>query len=296
MKASAFSYHDPRSLDALYGLLGSLENCRLLAGGQSLMPMLNMRYAFPDHVIDINRIEGLDDIKLTDQGLYIGAMTRQARLKDDPLVSAHAPVLAEALHWVGHVQTRSRGTIGGSLCHLDPAAEQPCIAALYDAVLHVGGPRGSRDIAFKDWVLAYMTPALEPDEILLGLTLPPFATGQSGSRIGHGFHEFARRHGDYAIVAAAALVALGPDNKITRAAISLAGVDVKPYRLHTAEDLLVGQSADPQTLETAAREAQKITMMDDAHISADYRQRLAVAMVKRALNDAVARAMGGHHG
>jgi carbon-monoxide dehydrogenase medium subunit len=296
MKASAFSYHDPRSLDALYGLLGSLENCRLLAGGQSLMPMLNMRYAFPDHVIDINRIEGLDEIRLTDKGLFIGAMARQARIKEHPLVASHAPVLAEALHWVGHVQTRSRGTIGGSLCHLDPAAEQPCIAALYDAVLHVGGPRGVRDIAFSDWVVAYMTPALEPDEILLGLTLPPFAPAQGTGRIGHGFHEFARRHGDYAIVAAAALVALDPDHKITRAAISLAGVDVKPCRLQTAEAMLLGHKADPQLVLTAAQEAQKITMMDDAQISADYRQRLAVAMVKRALNDAVARAMGGHHG
>ena len=296
MKASAFSYHDPRSLSALYGLLGSLENCRVLAGGQSLMPMLNMRYAFPDHVIDINRIEGLDDIRLTEKGLYIGAMVRQARLKEHPLIATHTPVLAKALHWVGHVQTRSRGTIGGSLCHLDPAAEQPCIAALYDAVLHVGGPRGTRDVAFKDWVVAYMTPALEPDEILLGLTLPPFAAGQTQAKTGCGFHEFARRHGDYAIVAAAVLLALDPNHKITRAAISLAGVDVKPCRLHGAEQILVGQTADANLFANAANEAQKLDMMDDAHISADYRQRLAVAMVKRALNDAMADAMGGHHG
>ena len=296
MKASAFSYHDPRSLNALYDLLGSLENCRVLAGGQSLMPMLNMRYAFPDHVIDINRIEGLDEIRLTEKGLYIGAMVRQARLQVDPLVATHAPVLAAALHCVGHVQTRSRVTIGGSLCHLDPAAEQPCIAALYDAVLHVGGPRGPRDIDFKDWVVAYMTPALEPDEILLGLTLPLFAAGEAQTRTGYGFHEFARRHGDYAIVAAAVLLALDAGNKITKASISLAGVDVKPCRLYVAEQMLVGQTADPKLLADVANEAKKIDMMDDAHISSDYRKRLAVAMVKRALNDAMVQAMGGHHG
>lgn len=158
MKASAFSYHDPKTVQELNSLLGSLDNVRILAGGQSLMPMLNMRYAFPDHVIDINHIAGLAEVVMTPQGLRIGAMTRQRIVREHPLVLEHAPVLAEALHWVGHVQTRARGTIGGSLCHLDPAAEQPCIAALYDAVLHVSGQRGPRDVAMRDWVISYMTP------------------------------------------------------------------------------------------------------------------------------------------
>ena len=296
MKASAFTYHDPKTLDALFGLMSTLENCRLLAGGQSLMPMLNMRYAFPDHVIDINRIEGLDDIRLTDQGLYIGAMARQARLKDHPLVLKHAPVLAQALHWVGHVQTRNRGTIGGSLCHLDPAAEQPCIAALYDAVMHVGGARGTRQIAFKDWVVSYMTPALESDEMLLGLTLQPFGGTQNGQKQGHGFQEFARRHGDYAIVAAATLLSLDAHHVITQAAISLAGVDVKPCRLQAAEQALIGQKAEPAVFEQIAQHARGLEMMEDAHISAAYRQRLAVTLIKRALTEAGTRAMGGQHG
>jgi aerobic carbon-monoxide dehydrogenase medium subunit len=296
MKAAAFTYHDPRSLNDLYALLASLENVRVLAGGQSLMPMLNMRYAFPDHVIDLNRIDGLSDIRMTEKGLYIGAMVRQAHLKDHPLVAAHAPVLAEALHWVGHVQTRSRGTIGGSLCHLDPAAEQPCIAALYDAVLHVGGPRGLRDIVFSDWCVGYMAPALEPDEVLVGLTLPVWQSGAGSERHGHGFHEFARRHGDYAIVAAAVLIALDPQGSISRAAISLAGVDVKPRRLEEAEHALVGRKPETDLLRTVAEKARALDMMEDAHIRADYRQRLAVTLTKRALNDAVMRAQGGHHG
>lgn len=291
MKASAFAYHDPQSLQELNSLLGSLENVRILAGGQSLMPMLNMRYAFPDHVIDINRIDELAGVTLTPQGLHIGAMTRQRVLREHPLVLAHAPVLAEALNWVGHVQTRSRGTIGGSLCHLDPAAEQPCIAALYDAVLHVAGPRGARDVAMRDWVLSYMTPNLEPDEALLGLTLPVW----SGTSVGYGFHEFARRHGDYAIVAAAALVALDANRVVTRAAIALAGVDVRPIRLEAAEQALTGQVLDAALIERASAMAASIEMMEDAHITPAYRGRLAKTMTKRALNDALNRATGGRN-
>lgn len=291
MKASAFAYHDPKTVQELNGLLGSLDNVRILAGGQSLMPMLNMRYAFPDHVIDINKIEGFDTVELTPQGLRIGAMTRQRILREHPLVLQHAPVLAEALHWVGHVQTRSRGTIGGSLCHLDPAAEQPCIAALYDAVLHVSGPRGNRDVAMREWVLSYMTPALEPDEVLIGLTLPVW----SGDKLGHGFHEFSRRHGDYAIVAAAAMLSLDAGGAVRQSAIALAGVDVRPVRLLEAEQAMLGQQADAALVEKVAAMAASVEMMEDAHITPAYRARLAKTMTKRALTDALNRAMGGRN-
>jgi len=287
MKAPPFAYHDPRSVDELKGLLASLENVRILAGGQSLMPMLNMRYAMPDHVIDINRVAGLDDVRKVDGGLRIGAMTRQRTLERDPLVAAHAPILAEALHWVGHVQTRSRGTFGGSLCHLDPSSEQPCTAALYDATLHVAGPRGDRDVSIHDWVLGYMTPALEPDEALVAVTLHTW-----DGRYGYGFEEFARRHGDYAIVCTGALLATDGSGTITRAAISIAGVDVRPVRLSEAEAMLVGKPADAATLAAAAEIARGIDCMSDAKISGDYRRRLAVAMVKRALTKAAERAKG----
>lgn len=287
MKAPPFAYHDPRSVDELKGLLASLENVRILAGGQSLMPMLNMRYAMPDHVIDINRVAGLDDVRKVEGGLRIGAMTRQRTLERDPLVAAHAPILAEALHWVGHVQTRSRGTFGGSLCHLDPSSEQPCTAALYDATLHVAGPRGDRDVSIHDWVLGYMTPALEPDEALVAVTLHTW-----DGRYGYGFEEFARRHGDYAIVCTGALLATDGSGTITRAAISIAGVDVRPVRLSEAEAMLVGKPADAATLAAAAEIARGIDCMSDAQISGDYRRRLAVAMVKRALTKAAERAKG----
>ena len=294
MKASAFAYHDPKTVQELNTLLGSLDNVRILAGGQSLMPMLNMRYAFPDNVIDINHIAGLAEVAMTPAGLRLGAMTRQRIVREHPLVVQHAPVLAEALHWVGHVQTRARGTIGGSLCHLDPAAEQPCIAALYDAVLHVSGPRGARDVAMRDWVLSYMAPNLEPDEALLGLTLPVWS-GHEGQRLGHGFHEFARRHGDYAIVAAAALVSLDAGGVVRRASIALAGVDIKPVRLDTAEQALVGQVLDPALIAKVSAMAASIEMMEDAHITPAYRGRLAQTMTKRALTDALNRATGGRN-
>ena len=285
MKAPPFAYHDPRSVEELKGLLGSLENLRILAGGQSLMPMLNMRYAMPDHVVDINRVDGLSSIEKTTDGLRIGAMTRQRAVERDPLVARHAPVFVEALQWVGHVQTRSRGTFGGSLCHLDPSSEQPCVAALYDAVLHVSGPRGDRDVSIHDWVLGYMTPALEPDEALLAVTLKTW----DGPH-GYGFEEFARRHGDYAIVCAGALLQLDGAGKISRASIALAGVDVMPVRLREAEALLVGRMPDAATLAEAAACTKALECMSDAQISGDYRRRLAATLTRRALTSAAARA------
>lgn len=291
MKPAPFAYHDPCSLADLVALLGRLENLRLLAGGQSLVPMLNMRYAVPDHVVDLNRIPDLAGIAETADGLRIGAITRQRTLERDPLVRRRAPVLVEALRFVGHVQTRSRGTIGGSLCHLDPAAELPGIAALYDATLHATGPRGDRDIPISEWGVMYMTPALEPDEALVALTLPVWSEPH-----GHGFVEFSPRHGDYAIVAAAALVALDPGGTIRRAAIALVGVDVRPVRLAAAERALVGAPASGETLRAAAELASGIEFLSDAHVTGDYRRRLAVALTRRVLETAVQRAREAGHG
>jgi carbon-monoxide dehydrogenase medium subunit len=291
MKAAPFAYHDPRSLDDLLGLLGRVENVRMLAGGQSLIPMLNMRFSIPDHVIDLNRIPELAYLRETPAALEIGAMTRQRTLERDPLVARRAPVLAEALHWTGHVQTRSRGTIGGSLCHLDPAAEQPGIAALYDATLHIAGPRGRRDLPIADWVVMYLTPNLEADEVLVGLTLPVWSEPH-----GYGFVEFAPRHGDYAIVAASALVALGANGSVSRAAIALVGVDVRPVRLDAAEQVLVGAVPDSETIRGAAELARSIEFLSDAHVRGEYRQKLAVTLTRRALEAAVKRAREGAHG
>src|SRR5437764_3376744 len=175
MKPPPFRYHDPKTVSEAVGLLASLENAKLLAGGQSLMPMLNMRFVLPDHIIDLNRVEGLSYIRATQGALDVGAMTRQRELEFSELVRTRWPIMHEALLQVGHRQTRNRGTIGGSLCHLDPAAELVSLAAGHDATVTVAGPKGHRELAFADFPVAYMTPAIELNEIVTGVRFPQWA-------------------------------------------------------------------------------------------------------------------------
>ncbi len=286
MKAAPFTYHDPTSLDDLIGLLGTLEDVKLLAGGQSLMPMLNMRFAQPDHVIDLNGIGGLDGISNADGTLTLGAMTRQSALLNSPDIVALVPVMQEALGWVGHFQTRNRGTLGGSLCHLDPSAELPTTALLYDAQLLIAGPEGERQVAMQEWALAYMMPSIAEGEILTAVTITPWETPA-----GHAYEEFARRHGDFAIVGVGVLLSVD-NGSVTRAAIAIAGADQVPYRLTDAESALVGQPANEESFAAAGEIARSHEAMSDAYYTAAYRQRLAATLTKRALRKAAARANG----
>ncbi|HEX2654536.1 MAG TPA: xanthine dehydrogenase family protein subunit M [Xanthobacteraceae bacterium] len=285
MKPAPFAYHRPNTINDLVALVASCENAKLIAGGQSLVPMLNMRYVIPDHVIDLNRIESLNFIRENNGAIEIGAMTRQCEIEHDQLIARRAPILQDALRHVGHLQTRSRGTIGGSLCHLDPAAELPGIAALYDATLHIAGPRGTREVNIADWSLGYMTPALEPDEVLTHITFPLWKEPH-----GHAFLEIARRLGDFAIVGVGCLLALDRNGAIARAAISLVGVSTAPVRLSDTEAALIGQKPTESTFKAAAEHARTIECLEDAQISASYRQRLAGVLVARALKLASARA------
>ncbi len=284
MKAAPFAYHGPSTLDELTGLLAEKENARLLAGGQSLMPMLNMRYAMPDHLIDLNGVEGLAGVKETDDGIEIGAMTRQRDLMADGAALGRFPILAEALAQVGHFQTRNRGTVGGSLCHLDPSAELPCIAAAADARLSVRSRGGEREIAVADWPLGYMTPNLEADEALVRIRLPGHAALD-----GQAFVEFARRHGDFAIVGVAAMLSL-EGRTIRRAALAVAGVGPHPVRLAEIETALQGETANEAAFAAAAGEARGIEASSDAYVSGAYRQRLTGVLVERALAMAAQRA------
>jgi carbon-monoxide dehydrogenase medium subunit len=172
MKPPPFSYHDPRTVGDVVELLGRLPNAKLLAGGQSLMPMLNMRFVLPDHVIDLNRVEGLSFIREADGALEIGGMTRQRDLEFSDVVARRCPLMAEAIRLVGHRQTRNRGTLGGSLCHLDPSAELVSVAAALDATVLVMGPGGQREIAFAEFPVAFMTPSIEPNELLTAVRFP----------------------------------------------------------------------------------------------------------------------------
>jgi carbon-monoxide dehydrogenase medium subunit len=278
MKPPPFEYHDPLNLDEALALLERLGNAKLLAGGQSLMPMLNFRLAQPDHIIDLNRIESLAGISCGDDRVAIGAMTRQRAMEFDSDIAKHMPLLTEALFNVGHRQTRNRGTLGGSLCHLDPAAEQPCVAAAYDAVLTVVGKAGRREIDFADFPLGYMTPAIGEDEILEQVTFPLWPTEH-----GSAFVEFARRHGDFAVVAVAVLLLVDMDNRILRASLTLAGIGPAPLRMPSVENYLVGNRATPELFRAAADMCRDVDASGDVHAPADYRRHLAGVLSRRAL-------------
>jgi carbon-monoxide dehydrogenase medium subunit len=284
MKPPPFSYHDPRTIGDAVTLLGRLENAKLLAGGQSLMPMLNMRFVLPDHVIDLNKVEGLSYIRENGGALDIGAMTRQRDLEFSDLVARRCPLLHEAIQHVGHRQTRNRGTIGGSLCHLDPAAELVTVAAAMDATVTVQGPNGKRDIAFAEFPVAYMTPAIELNEILTAVRFPLWP-----ERHGYAFVEFARRHGDFAIVSAAALLTEDASGKIARASVTLGGMGAAPVRATEVEKALVGNAPDDKALREICEACRKFDAIEDVHAPASYRQQLATVMSRRALEAARAR-------
>jgi carbon-monoxide dehydrogenase medium subunit len=280
MKPPPFRYHDPANVAEAVGLLASLDNAKLLAGGQSLMPMLNMRYVLPDHVIDLNKIEGLSFVREEGGALHIGAMTRQRDIEFSDAVRTHCPLMREAILQVGHRQTRNRGTLGGSLCHLDPSAELVSVAAAYDATVRVEGAKGAREIGFADFPAGYMMPAIAPDEIVVSVRFPHWARGH-----GYGFVEFARRHGDFAIVSAAALLE-EKDGKITRASLTLGGIGVAPIRMKDVERVLVGSGASDALFREAGEMCRGIDAVEDIHAPAAYRQHLAAVMARRALEAA----------
>jgi carbon-monoxide dehydrogenase medium subunit len=278
MKPPPFQYYDPSTVADAVGLLARLENAKVLAGGQSLMPMLNMRYVLPDHIIDINKIAALSYLREENGALVSGAMTRQRDLEFSDAVKARYPLLHEAIMNVGHRPTRNRGTVGGSLCHLDPSAEIPTVAAAVDATVSVTGPKGNRDIAFAEFPAGFMSPAIDADELVVGVRFPAWPKGP-----GYGFVEFARRHGDFAIASAAALLEEDANGKIKRASLTLGGVATAPVRMRNVEKALVGQTASEDLFRDACEECRKIEAIADVHAPAAYRQHLAAVMSRRAL-------------
>jgi carbon-monoxide dehydrogenase medium subunit len=287
VKPAPFHYHRPTTLADALALLAAHPNARVLAGGQSLMPMLNLRLATPDHLIDLNRVPELDFVRDEGDAIAFGAMTRQRTIEFSPLVARRLPLLAEAIRWVGHRQTRNRGTIGGSVCHLDPSAELPTIAMALDASLEIRSARGTRTIAMADFPAGYMTPALEPDEVLASLRFPVWP-----GRCGTAFVEFARRHGDFAVVSVAAQLALDAGGKVTRASVTLGGVAMAPTRVGAAEAALVARAAGDAEIGAAAEACAAIEANSDIHAPGWYRQRLARVLAGRALRTALARARG----
>jgi CO/xanthine dehydrogenase FAD-binding subunit len=287
VKPAAFRYHAARSVEQALELLTSAGGeAKLLAGGQSLVPMMNFRLVRPAHLIDLNGVGELAGASARNGDLVLGAMTRQADAERDPLVRERAPLLAEALPLIGHPAIRNRGTVGGSLAHADPAAELPVVALALDARLRIRGAAGVREITADEFFVALLTTALGPEEILTEVVLGPWRPGW-----GWAFGEFARRHGDFAIVSVAVVAALESGRLAQPLRIVLGGVGDRPVRAREAERLLAGEPPTADVLDAAARAA--VVALDppsDVHGSSEYRRDVARVYTRRALDAAVARA------
>lgn len=289
MKAAPFEYHAPASLADVTALLVEHgDECKPIAGGQSLVPMLALRLTAFAHLVDLNRVEGLAGVQRANGSLTIGATTRQRVLERDPQVAGAVPLLARAAPLIGHFQIRNRGTVGGSLAHADPASELPAVALALDASFDAVGPNGQRSIAARDFFTGTWTTALDADEILTGVTFPAVA---AGTRSGSAIDEVARRHGDFAIAGAVAHVCVDDSGTVAAAAIALFGVAPTPVRAPRAEAALAG--VDPATVD--AVEIGRLALADqhptdDIHATGAQRARIAAhvagRVVTRALEEA----------
>jgi carbon-monoxide dehydrogenase medium subunit len=285
MKPPPFAYRDPTTLDDALALLAADADARPLAGGQSLMPMLNFRLVRPSTVVDLNRIAALVGVTVDHDGANIGAMTRQVDALRDTRLAKHWPIVRSALQQVGHLQTRSRGTIGGSLAHNDPAAEMPAVMLALDARLTVRSAKGSRTIEAQKFFVSSLTTALEPGELLTAIRLPSPPSGA-----GMGFAELARRHGDFALAAAAVVVSRAGAG---HARVVVTGMGDGPQRIPAAESALVkGGFSEVAMDEAAAAVGATVSPTDDLHTPAWYRKKIAGVMAARAARDAIGRMVG----
>jgi carbon-monoxide dehydrogenase medium subunit len=277
MKPVRFEYHRPTSLAETFELLDRYgDDGRILAGGQSLVPALNMRLATPRALIDINRLPGLDAIRLEPEGLVVGALARQEAVERSPLVREHAPLLAAAVPHVGHAAIRARGTVGGSLALADPAAELPACAVALEATIRVSSRRGPRRVAAADFFRGVYTTALEPGEVVTDVVVPLAAPGWRS-----GFEELARRHGDFALAGLAARARV-QGGAVAEARLVFFGVGTRPVRARGAEAALVGRRADAPALAAAGDALQRdLDPPGDVHGSAALRRHLAGVLLAR---------------
>ena len=285
----AFSYHRPSTVEEAIGLLAEYgSDAKVLAGGQSLVPLLALRLSHPEHLVDIGRIAGLDGVQDGPDGFTIGAAVRHADVELSPDTAKAAPLVAAAMPHIGHRAIRNRGTVCGSLAHADPAAELPAVALATGAELIARSSTGERRIPAADFFLGYLTSALDETEVLTAVRFPPWP-----GRTGWSVQEISRRHGDYALVGLAALVGLGDDGRIERAALSFFGAGATPVRVPQAEAVLVGERPDASAFAEAANVVTKsIDPPGDNHASAAYRAHVAGVLTKRCLAEAAGRTGG----
>ena len=283
MKPAKFDYHAPTSLDEAVALLQRYSgDAKILAGGQSLMPLLNFRLSRPAALVDLNRIASLAYIREENGQVRLGAMTRQRTIEFSPVVARRLPLLSEATKWVGHLPIRTRGTIGGSIAHADPSAEYPAVLTALEGEVVASGPKGERVVKAKDLFLTYLTTSLESDEVISEIRLPVMPVGA-----GFALEEFARRHGDFAIVAIAAMV-VRDAARCKQARLATAGAGPVPVRLRAAEEILERDGVTDAAIDAAARRAAELVSPDsDIHASADYRRHLTMVLTRRALKRAL---------
>ena len=280
MKSRRFAYHAPTSLpDALALLAEHSFDAKVLAGGQSLMPLLNFRMASPEHIVDINRLPDLDTPRRLDGRWHIPALVRQRTVERSPKITAAFPVLGSALTQVAHPQIRNRGTVCGSLAHGDPAAELPTVMSALQATMHLTSLRGERAVKADDFFVFHLTTALADDELLIGVSIDDFPPGTVT-----GFEEFATRHGDFALAAVAGVATRDVVGTVTACRLFAAGVAATPYRLAGAESIVLGHHMEPDVITAAGAAARReVDPTGDIHASADYRRHLLGVLVSRVL-------------
>lgn len=284
MKPPRFQYCAPQILDdALVLLEQQGDEAKILAGGQSLVPLLNMRLAAPAYLVDINRICELNYIQPEDDYLAIGATTRQSQVERSPLLQEKHPLLLETVWHIGHMQIRNRGTIVGSIAHADPAAELPALLACLGGSVLLQSSTGERLLTADAFFQGYLETALEPGEMIVEVRFP-----WVDPRAGWAFMEFARRSGDYALVGAAAVLTPGDDGKCLAARVAYAGVAGAPVRAYAIEQTLEGRELDERTLAEAAENARAVVSKDmsDVHATVEYRRALAAELTRRVLQAA----------
>jgi carbon-monoxide dehydrogenase medium subunit len=289
MKPAPFNLLRPKNLAEALALLQSYRaEAKVLAGGQSLVPLMNFRLAQPHNLIDLNGVVGLNEIKVDERSLTLGAMVRQREVEQSPIIVARLPILREAIAQVAYPAIRNRGTVGGSLVHADPAAELPLLAIALDAIFQLRSARGSRSVAARDFYQGYLLTDIAPDELLVEIVfhLPPPGAGWC-------FTEIARRHGDFAIVAVAVLVDLARDRSVNFARVALGGVGPAPLRVTAVEEILLGGQAGAELYRRAsAAAAEAVEPPTDIHASSGYRRQITGVLVRRALATAEGRVKG----
>lgn len=289
MKPAPFDYHDPRSVEETLDLLAAHgDEAKVLAGGQSLVPMLNLRLARPAVLVDVNGVAGLDHLHTDGGELVVGALTRQRRLEGSSFGDGAWALLPAALHHVGHAHIRNRGTVGGSIAHADPAAELPAAACALGARMVVRGPSGTREVPADEFFRGFFTTAVEPDELLTEIRVPSWP-----ERTGAAFVEVARRHGDFAQIGVAAVVTLGEGGEVTGAGLAVAGAATVPVPATSVVAGLTGRAPRRELVEElAAGFAAGLTPPEDLHGTSAYRRQLVRHLLPRAVEASVRATLG----